>query len=80
METVDTNLERHFATPMIVTAHMSFEEIEYEFQKMTVRAEATREMLAGRLEIEDYLECLSMCGVDPFQVCNDWANGLSYLV
>jgi hypothetical protein len=72
-------LERHFATPLIITKAMDEAEFKYEWERMRLRSQATSEFLAGSIELDVFFEALHEGGVDPFQAADDWASGLTYL-
>lgn len=71
--------ERHFATPLIITAEMDEAEFKYEWERMKLRSQATSEFLQGNIELDEFFHALDVGGVDPFQCADDWTSGLTYL-
>lgn len=72
-------LERHFATPIIVTKDMDEAEFKFEWERMKMRSQATSEFLQGTIDLDEFFEALHDGGVDPFLATDDWASGLTYL-
>ena len=70
-----SGFERALATPIVITKDMNEAEFAFEFARMQMRSQATSEFVAGRLEVDEYFECLHEGGVDPFQLCDIWKTG-----
>jgi hypothetical protein len=74
-----SHLSLHLATPMIITRQMSDSELEIEFQQMLLRSTATSEFVTGKIDSEEFIECLDACGVSIDAALRDWSQGCSYM-
>jgi len=72
-------LEDRFAIPILITPDMGIEEFNIELQKMTLRRDATQAWLQGQLETDDFLATLEDTGVDSFDACKSWAEGMIFI-
>jgi hypothetical protein len=71
--------ELFLATPIIITSEMDESTFRYEYERMRLRSDVTREFVAGRLDVSDYLEGLAEGGVDVDAAIDTWASGQSYM-
>jgi hypothetical protein len=72
-------LEDYFATPIIIYPQMDEAEFAYELKLMKVREAATREFIAGDLDVEDWIEILDQSGTDVDAAVTDWDDGICYM-
>lgn len=64
------------ATPVLITASTTDEQIEEEFIKMQMRAIATQEFIQGKISENDYLEIVHDQGVDAYQYLDELEDKL----
>jgi hypothetical protein len=67
------------ATPLILTTDMTEADFAVEFAAMQLRAAATSDFLAGKIEAGDWLDILDECRIDVGTAVQDWTDGITYM-
>jgi hypothetical protein len=67
------------ATPIIITSNMDESEFAYEFGLMMIRSQAAKNLIAGAIQIDDYLDTLAECEVDIDDALDCWSSGCSLI-